>query len=326
MHTASLLSYTSMSLFTSLNYLVALHHHKHFGRAAQACHITQPALSNAIRALEQEFGTAIVKRGRAFESFTPEGEQIFQTAQRVLHEQELLQQALQSAANAPTGRLAMGAVPSVMPIAARFAGLLQMRHKGIALTLRSMSSPELEAGLEDLSLDLALGYCERIKPRSASLTTLLQYEERYFLLRRAARPSGNGLQICEQHCSWAEAASQSLCLLTPEMHNRSIVDDAFQQANVRVRPVIETNSILTLGLTVLVGNICSVLPGALLGLVSGYGELEAVPLQSPEVLTPIGFICAHNQRPSHTLHAALEMATDPAWAAHVKVHTGSRQA
>ena len=80
------LNTTPMSLFTSLHYLVALHQHKHFGRAAQACHITQPALSNAIRALEQEFGTAIVKRGRAFESFTPEGEQIFRTAQRVLHE------------------------------------------------------------------------------------------------------------------------------------------------------------------------------------------------------------------------------------------------
>jgi DNA-binding transcriptional LysR family regulator len=69
-----------MNLFTSLRYLAALHEHKHFGRAADACHITQPALSNAIRALEEEFGTAIVKRGRAFECFTPEGERIFLTA------------------------------------------------------------------------------------------------------------------------------------------------------------------------------------------------------------------------------------------------------
>ncbi len=72
-----------MNLFTSLRYVVALHEHKHFGRAAQACHISQPALSNALRALEEEFGTAIVKRGRVFEGFTPEGEQIFQAAQRI---------------------------------------------------------------------------------------------------------------------------------------------------------------------------------------------------------------------------------------------------
>ena len=70
-----------MSLFTSLHYLVALHEHKHFGRAAKACHITQPALSNAIRALEQEYGTVIVKRGRTFESFTTEGERILASAE-----------------------------------------------------------------------------------------------------------------------------------------------------------------------------------------------------------------------------------------------------
>ena len=45
-------------------YLIALSEHAHFGRAAKACHITQPALSNAMKALEEEFGVVIVKRGR----------------------------------------------------------------------------------------------------------------------------------------------------------------------------------------------------------------------------------------------------------------------
>ncbi len=85
-----------MSLFTSLRYLVALHELKHFGRAARACHITQRALPKAIRALEDKFGTANVKHGRSFQSFTSEGERIYVTAQRVLHEQELLLQNLKS--------------------------------------------------------------------------------------------------------------------------------------------------------------------------------------------------------------------------------------
>ena len=45
-----------MNLLTSMRYLVALHDHRHFDRAAKACHITQPALSNALRALERELG------------------------------------------------------------------------------------------------------------------------------------------------------------------------------------------------------------------------------------------------------------------------------
>jgi len=100
-----------MSLFTSLRYLVALHQHQHFGRAADACHITQPALSNAIRALEEEYGTTIVKRGRNFEHFTPEGERILASALRILREQEVLMQDIQSSVERPVGRLILGAVP-----------------------------------------------------------------------------------------------------------------------------------------------------------------------------------------------------------------------
>ncbi len=69
-----------MNLLASLRYLVALDEHRHFGRAAQACHITQPALSNAMRALEQEFGVVIVKRGRNFAGLTPEGARVLASA------------------------------------------------------------------------------------------------------------------------------------------------------------------------------------------------------------------------------------------------------
>jgi DNA-binding transcriptional LysR family regulator len=314
-----------MSLFTSLRYLVALHREKHFGRAADACHITQPALSNAIRALEAEFGTAIVKRGRAFESFTPEGERIFHSAQRILHEQELLLQELQGNSDQPVGALKLGAVPSVMPIAARFAGHLHARYPGLALTVRSMSSPDIEAGLENLSVDIGLGYTDRIKSRTTKLDTIAQYTERYFLLRRAAKPGRSGMRILSRPTSWLIASKLPLCLLTPEMHNRSIVDATFKQIGLPVHPVIETNSILTLGLTVLVGDVCSILPGALVAVMRGYPELEAVPLVGPDVLTPIGFMFANSDRPSNALRATLAMANDKVWLAHVMAHVGLLQ-
>lgn len=311
-----------MNLFTSLRYLAALHQHKHFGRAAAACHITQPAFSNAIRALEEEFGTAIVKRGRAFESFTPEGERIFISAQRMLHEQELLLQDLSSKADQPVGALTLGAVPSVMPIAARFAGHLQARHPGLSLIVRSMSSPDIENGLENLSIDLGLGYTDRLKSRAAKLVTVNQYTERYFLLRRAAQPAPAGLHIADQPMPWQDTAGLPLCLLTPEMHNRAIVDATFKQLGLRIQPVIETNSILTLGLTVLVGDVCSILPGALVAVLRGYAELEAVPLVEPDVLTPIGFMWAGSDRPSNAMRSALCMADDPQWLTHVMAHVG----
>ena len=302
-----------------MRYLVALEQHRHFGRAASACHITQPALSNALRALEAELDVAIVRRGRSYEGLTPDGERVLASANRLLREQELLRQDLHSSAGAPRGTLSIGAVPTAIPVAARFASQLQARYGGVKPVVRSLSSPEIETGLESLSLDIGLGYTER----GSKFTAFAQYEEQYFLLRRVATGAGAGAPLrLGAVLSWRDAAAMPLCLLTPEMHNRSIVDDAFRQAGVAVTPVIETNSIVTAVLSVLDGEVCSVLPGALMSLVRGRTGLEALPLRAPEVRTPIGFMVAAGTRPSRALEAALTLAQDGAWLRHAALQGG----
>lgn len=316
-----------MNILASLRYLVSLSEHQHFGRAAQACHITQPALSNALRALEAEFGVVIVKRARQYAGFTPEGERVLVTAQRMLREHELLQQDLASEADQPRGRLRIGAVPTAIPIMARFAAWLQARHPGIRPAVLSLSSPEIENGLDALTLDLGLGYTDRLG-RQSGVRVLPQYSEQYFLVRRARQPAAPGSVGMRrgEPMRWVEAAAQPMCLLTPEMHNRSIVDSAFALAGAEVTPVIETNSILTLSLSVVAGEVCSVLPGALVGAALGYAELEAHPLISPEVRTPIGFMLTQVERPSRALATALALAEDPDWLAHASAHSGALRA
>lgn len=310
-----------MNLMSSLRYLAALHEHRHFGRAAAACHITQPALSNALRALEAEFKVVIVKRDRNYAGLTPEGERVLATAHIMLHEHANLQQELQSETHVPRGVLRLGAVPTAMPIVARFAAMLQARHPGIQPCVLSLSSSDLEKGLEDLSLDLALGYTDRMRLRELRLTALPQYTEHYFLLRRAAHAHPEGLQFGPK-LRWKDAAQLPLCLLTAEMHNRTVVDAAFTTAGVAVKPVIETNSILTMALSVVAGNVCSIMPGALVGAVRGYRELEALPLISPNVRTPIGFMAHAIARPARALEAALALARDGAWLRHAAAHSG----
>ncbi len=311
-----------MNLLGSLKYLVALDEHKHFGRAAQACHITQPALSNALRAMEQEFGCAIVTRGRSFVGFTPEGQRVLASARRMLHEREVLQQDLESSIGKPHGTLRIGVVPTAVPIAARFAARLQARYAGIAPVVLSLSSPEIETGLEGLSLDLGLGYTERLKQFDIRLGIVPQYAEHYFLVRRATGANPGQLRFGPS-IGWLEAAQLPLCLLTPDMHNRTLVDAAFVAAGATVRPVIETNSILTLALSVVAGEVCSVLPGALVGAVRGYSELEALPLAAPVLLTPVGFMIPPGDRPSRTQEAALALAREPAWLAQVAANSGA---
>jgi len=310
-----------MNLLVSMRYLVALDEHKHFARAAQACFVTQPALSNALRALEKEFGSPIVKRGRTFVGFTPEGERLLESARRMLREEQLLKQDLSSVTGQPQGRLAIGVVPSAEPVAARFAAMLQGRHPGITPVVRSMSSQEIEAGLEQLTLDMGLGFIERVRPGVGALQTLPQYTEHYFLVRRAAQPGEQGMRIGDP-IGWQEAATLPLCLMTSEMHNRHIVDGAFAQAGVKVQPALETNSLLTLALSAVGSAVCAVMPGALVGAVRTYRELEARPLTGPEIRTPIGFMVQTAERHSRPLEAALTLAQDAAWLRHAAAHSG----
>ena len=312
----------------SLRYLVALAEHRHFARAAQACHITQPALSNALRALEKEFGTPIVRRARSYAGLTPEGERVLATAQRMLHEHVLLQQELASRADHPQGRLQLGVVPTAVPVAARFAAMLQATHPGVAPVVRALSSQEIEEGLENLSLDLALGFTGRLAqsgPKGGPFAVLPQYGEHYFLVRRQQDPAsapGTALRLGAP-MRWLDVAQLPLCLLTPEMHNRSLVDQAFAQVGAAVTPVMETNSVLTLALSVLAGDVCSVLPGALVGAVRSHGELEALPLVEPDMVTPVGFIYLARARPSRVLEAALGLAREERWLREVARHSGA---
>jgi len=311
-----------MNLLASMRYLVALNEHKHFGRAAQACHITQPALSNALRALETEFGVVIVKRARVYVGLTHEGERVLATAQRMLRDNEVLLQELRSDVDNPHGRLRMAAVPTAIPMLSRFAAMLNQRHPGILPVVLSMSSQELETGLESLSIDLALGYTERMHLPGIKLTVWPQSVEHYFLLRRAETPSVDELRI-GQPITWAEAGKLPLCLLTTDMHNRAIMDQALREAGVPVAPAIETNSVLALALAVSAGTVSSVLPGAMVAAVRSHRELEALPLVAPEVLTPIGFMTQDGVRSSRALEAALAFLQTPEWREQVRIHSGA---
>ena len=298
-----------MNLLEALRYLTALEQHRHFGRAAQACSITQPALSNAIRALEQELGVPVVRRARLYEGLTDEGKVVLAHAHRLLREAESLRQELHSRIEAPRGALQIGAVPTALPVAARFAARLRARHAGIDPVLRSLSSPEIEIGLENLSLDLALGYTGRAQVRARELRAWAQYEESYYLVQRAgashAAPAGP--------IAWRDAAALPLVMLTREMHNRSIVDEGFRAAGAQARPALETNSVIALVAALDDGALAAVLPGALLEIAQGVTPLSVHPLVDPVVHTPIGFMTAASARTTPALRAALELAQEPQW-------------
>jgi len=317
-----------MNLLDALRYLTALEQHRHFGRAAQACHITQPALSNALRALEADMGVAIVRRGRSYEGLTPEGERVLASARRMLHEHERLRQDLASTSSQASGVLHLGSVPSALPVAAQFAVWLQREHPGVKVLLRSLSSPAIDAGLENLTLDLALGYIDRPAEGGRRRQTWPQYEEHYFaVLDAAAQGAGSGVSAgpATPLC-WADLAGRRLVLLAPEMHHRAIVDAALPEGGVpadAVQVAVETDSVLALVAAVQAGGLASVLPGALVRSLHPSAALVVHPLEAPAVRTAVGWMGRPSEQPSRVVAAALALALSDAWRAHLPRLSGA---
>src|ERR687898_3215842 len=98
-----------------LQYLVALRQHGHFGRAAEACFVTQSTLSAGLRELESLIGITLVERTRRVVRFTPLGVRIAEKAQRILRETEDLADMVRASGKPLAGELRMGVIPTIAP-------------------------------------------------------------------------------------------------------------------------------------------------------------------------------------------------------------------
>jgi LysR family hydrogen peroxide-inducible transcriptional activator len=106
---------TYLPTLKQLQYLVALKHHGHFGKAADACFVTQSTLSAGLRELESLIGITLVERTRRVVRFTPLGNRIADKAQRILREAEELADMARAAGKPLCGELRMGVIPTIAP-------------------------------------------------------------------------------------------------------------------------------------------------------------------------------------------------------------------
>lgn len=270
-------------LLQQLTYFAAVARERHFGRAAEACNVSQPTLSYGIRRLENELGMALIRRGRTFHGLTPEGERMLEWAHRILGDAGAMQLDAAALRTGLTGRLRVGAIPTTLPAMTLLSGPLLGGHGGVEVAIYSLTSREIERGLNESSLDIGVTYLENEPLRG--VRTLPLYDERYLLLTAADGPHGGADEV-----GWREAADERLCLLTPDMQNRRIVDGAFAAAGARPRPVVETNSISTLYAHVRAGVVGGVVAHTWLHLYPVPAGMRAVPLVRPDVRQSIGLV------------------------------------
>ena len=140
-------------LIDKLELLLALAKERHFGRAAEACGVTQPTMSTSLKQLEEILGVMLVQRGSRFQGFTPEGERTLDWARRIVGDTRAMRQEIKSLKDKLSGEIRIAAIPTVLGMVAQLTTPFRARHPDVRFQIRSCTSAEVLGLLENIEVD-----------------------------------------------------------------------------------------------------------------------------------------------------------------------------
>jgi len=284
-------------LIDKLEFLLALAREKHFGRAAEVCGVTQPTLSAGVKQLEATFGVLLVNRGSRFQDFTAEGERVLDWARRIVGDARAMREEVHALKHGLTGRLRIAAIPTALAMIQTLTTPYRERHQDVQFTILSCTSERVLELLENLEVDAGVTYLHN-EPLGR-VTDVPLYRESYRLLTSADAPLGD-----RERVTWAEVAKVPLCLLTPDMQNRRIIEALLRDAGGDPQPTLESNSMILLYSHVRTGRWASVMPARLAAPLGLTDVLRAIPIVEPEASHTIGLVVPARE-PMTPLTAAL---------------------
>jgi len=228
-------------MIDKLEMFIALARERHFGRAAEASHVTQPTLSSALKALEDQLGVQLVQRGARFIGLTPEGVRVLARAKAIVAEARAMKSDVAVAREGLSGTLRLGVIPTALASVHDLTRPFLDDHPGVRMRILSLNSHEILTRLAEFEIDAGLSYAHADQKQDTlpGFKTLPLYEESYALVTRADADLPATLD-------WAELGGFELGLLTPDMQNRRIVDRNLAKAGIVASPRIESNSIIAL--------------------------------------------------------------------------------
>lgn len=164
-----------------LRYFEALARHNHFGRAADACAISQPAISVQIRELEETLGTELFQRGPRQVRLTNFGEEFALRVRDILRSVDELTDLARASRDRLVGRLRIGVIPTIAPyLLPAIIGNLARMHDGLDIHVRETQTQKLIQELADGRLDAAI---VALPVSEASLTEIVLFAENFVLVR-----------------------------------------------------------------------------------------------------------------------------------------------
>lgn len=284
-------------MIDKLEYLLALAREQNFGKAAETCGVTQPTFSAGIKQLEDTLGVMLVQRSSRFLGFTAEGERVLDWARRIVGDTRAMRQEVDALKRGLAGHLKIAAIPTALAMVSALTTPYRAKHPNVKFTVLSRTSIEVLSMLENLEADAGLTYIDNEPLGKVRVVPL--YDEQYRLLTSEDSVLGDRAQV-----TWAEVAKIPLCLLTPDMQNRRIINRLLRAAGAEPEPTLESNSMIVLFSHVRTGRWASVMPEKLADTLGLTERLRSIPIVEPEVLHRIGLIVP-NRDPMTPLAAAL---------------------
>src|SRR6187200_928407 len=132
-----------------LDFILALAREKHFGRAAEACGVTQPTLSAGVKHLEEQIGVLLVNRGSRFQSFTPEGQRVLDWARRIVGDTRAMREEINALKHGLAGHIRIAAIPTALAMVAMITTPYRAKHPDVSFTILSRNSIEVLGLLEN---------------------------------------------------------------------------------------------------------------------------------------------------------------------------------
>ncbi len=285
-----------------VEYFLALHREQHFGRAAAACHVSQPTLSAGIAMLEAQLGKRLILRDRKYAGLTPEGEAILPWAQQLVAAAEAMGQAAGTARGPLKGELRLGAIPASMPATGFLVEAIRAAFPDLNVQLRALTSRQIERELAAFELDAGITYLD-FEPPAHALSVPL-YSERSMLV------SARGGIAVPDRPGWSDLAGLPLCLLHQGMQNRRILDARLAALGLALKPIVTADSYVALLAIVRQGKLCSIMPDSHAMLFDGVDWVRAVPLPDTGEPNRIGVIISDRAPMSPLAQGVLAVARD----------------
>jgi DNA-binding transcriptional LysR family regulator len=284
-------------LIDKLEFLIALAQEQHFGRAAETCGVTQPTLSAGIKQLEEMLGVLLVQRGSRFLGFTPEGQRTLDWARRIVGDSRAMRQEIKALKEGLVGHLRIAAIPTALAMVAELTTPYRSRHPDVSFTVFSRTSIEILTLLDNLEIDAGITYLDN-EP-VGRVRSIPLYQEEYRLITSADSPLGD-----RDHVTWDEVGKIPLCLLTPDMQNRRIIDRYLRAAGCNPEPTLESNSVILLFAHVRTKRWATVMPAKLAETLGLTDTIRAIPIVITDPYPTVGLVIPYRE-PMTPLTAAL---------------------